>query len=120
MLAADTNVLVRILIDDPDAPRQCAAARRERQDEAYGFGGVRLRVSVPGSDSYAQHEHQRNQIVTHGFGRNLIGIQKCVAVNRQPLKHHHRYAPLAMCKTGFLLAKTVHYAHTPGLKLVVG
>lgn len=28
MLAVDTNVLVRILIDDPDAPAQCAAARR--------------------------------------------------------------------------------------------
>ena len=28
MLAVDTNVLVRILIDDPGAARQCAAARK--------------------------------------------------------------------------------------------
>ena len=28
MLALDTNVLVRILIDDPGSARQCAAARR--------------------------------------------------------------------------------------------
>lgn len=31
MLALDTNVLVRVLIDDPDAPAQCAAARAEVQ-----------------------------------------------------------------------------------------
>ncbi|MDP1526900.1 MAG: type II toxin-antitoxin system VapC family toxin [Rhodocyclaceae bacterium] len=37
MLALDTNVLVRILIDDPDAPTQCATARAEVQaaGEAY-------------------------------------------------------------------------------------
>jgi predicted nucleic-acid-binding protein len=28
MLAVDTNVLVRCLVDDPSAPEQCAAARR--------------------------------------------------------------------------------------------
>ena len=28
MLAVDTNVLVRMLVDDPDAQRQCEAARR--------------------------------------------------------------------------------------------
>lgn len=28
MLAVDTNVLVRILVDDPGAPSQCAAARK--------------------------------------------------------------------------------------------
>lgn len=28
MLAVDTNVLVRVLVDDPDAPDQCHAARQ--------------------------------------------------------------------------------------------
>lgn len=28
MIALDTNVLVRVLVDDPDAARQCTAARR--------------------------------------------------------------------------------------------
>jgi predicted nucleic-acid-binding protein len=28
MLAVDTNVLVRVLVDDPEAPDQCRAARR--------------------------------------------------------------------------------------------
>ena len=28
MLAVDTNVLVRVLVDDPSAPEQCAAARK--------------------------------------------------------------------------------------------
>jgi len=28
VLAVDTNVLVRILVDDPGAPNQCAAARK--------------------------------------------------------------------------------------------
>ena len=28
VLAVDTNVLVRLLVDDPGAPRQCAAARK--------------------------------------------------------------------------------------------
>ena len=28
MLALDTNVLVRVLVDDPSAPEQCQAARR--------------------------------------------------------------------------------------------
>ena len=28
MLAVDTNVLVRVLVDDPGAPKQCAAARQ--------------------------------------------------------------------------------------------
>lgn len=32
MLALDTNVLVRILIDDPQAARQCVAARRVVSD----------------------------------------------------------------------------------------
>ena len=32
MLAVDTNVLVRILIDDPDAPKQCTAARQLAAD----------------------------------------------------------------------------------------
>ncbi|MDP1605151.1 MAG: type II toxin-antitoxin system VapC family toxin [Rhodocyclaceae bacterium] len=27
MVSVDTNVLVRVLVDDPDAPGQCAAAR---------------------------------------------------------------------------------------------
>jgi len=37
VLALDTNVLVRVLIDDPDAPAQCATARAEVQaaGEAY-------------------------------------------------------------------------------------
>jgi predicted nucleic-acid-binding protein len=37
VLALDTNVLVRILIDDPDASTQCATARAEVQaaGEAY-------------------------------------------------------------------------------------
>jgi predicted nucleic-acid-binding protein len=28
MLAVDTNVLVRVLVDDPEAPEQCRAARQ--------------------------------------------------------------------------------------------
>jgi predicted nucleic-acid-binding protein len=32
VLAVDTNVLVRLLIDDPDAPKQCAAARQLAAD----------------------------------------------------------------------------------------
>jgi predicted nucleic-acid-binding protein len=28
VLAVDTNVLVRVLVDDPGVPRQCAAARK--------------------------------------------------------------------------------------------
>jgi predicted nucleic-acid-binding protein len=32
VLAVDTNVLVRILVDDPSAPRQCSAARQLASD----------------------------------------------------------------------------------------
>lgn len=32
MLAVDTNVLVRVLVDDPGAPKQCAAARQLARD----------------------------------------------------------------------------------------
>ena len=32
MLAVDTNVLVRVLVDDPDAPEQCRAARKAVAD----------------------------------------------------------------------------------------
>ena len=32
MLAVDTNVLLRLLVDDPEAPEQCAAARRLASD----------------------------------------------------------------------------------------
>ena len=33
MLAVDTNVLLRLLVDDPDAPGQCATARERVKGE---------------------------------------------------------------------------------------
>ena len=37
MLAVDTNVLLRLLVDDPDAPAQCARARARVRDEQRVF-----------------------------------------------------------------------------------
>lgn len=37
MITLDTNVLLRALVDDPDAPAQCAAARKRLRRESAAF-----------------------------------------------------------------------------------
>ncbi len=37
MIALDTNVLLRALVDDPDSPQQCRAVRARLSDETQAF-----------------------------------------------------------------------------------
>lgn len=63
MIAADTNLLVRVLVDDPGAPEQCAAARAAvaREQEVYVTQEVQAELSWVLATAF-------------GFGRTAIAL----------------------------------------------
>jgi predicted nucleic-acid-binding protein len=66
MLAVDTNVLVRCLVDDPSAPEQCATARRAvgEADAVYIPQVVQAEVVWVLADAYGLNKTTIRQVLT--------------------------------------------------------
>lgn len=92
MLAVDTNVLVRVLVDDPTAPDQCRAAREAVSEagdiyvsqvvqvetvwvlaSAYGLRKVALQGALGAIDKHPAFHLQRQEVFKVAFQHYLAG-----------------------------------------------
>jgi len=84
MAALDTNVLVRVFVDDPTAPAQCALARNTVQEHKRLFISQAVQLESVWVLQRA-YQFQKNDII--GFLQALLDYPQFVPENPKILQH---------------------------------
>jgi hypothetical protein len=94
-----------------------SSAEKPQQDEADGFGRIKLCAHGTTEQRCRKQANQRNQVFAHVFDHS----RHCGALLSRFSGGNHGL-PLEAVRhmARILVAKTIHYAHTAVFKLVVG